>query len=266
MQTEALVNAASPIIGQLGGTYFFTASTLARGKELGLDGMRFYFLGRGAPLGDVEWPVVVSAFGFFNPKLIDKFWNSARTTLSAKDAAPIYRECTAQFGRENFASVQGIAQFCEAAELIVRSADPAGLPLFAGQLSLPLADDLPGRAAQLVTILREHRGSAHVAAVIAVGLEPRVSAALGPEASWRFHGWTLDDGPEPTDADRHLRIQAEELTNRVVNKAFAVLTEAEGEALLAGLRGMQAAMPTQAWAMKEAPEQSPTANSDKLLA
>ncbi|MDO9486250.1 MAG: hypothetical protein Q7K25_09355 [Actinomycetota bacterium] len=266
MQTEALVNAASPIIGNLGGTYFFTASTLARGKELGLDGMRFYFLGRGAPLGDVEWPVVVSAFGFFTPKLIDKFWNSARTTLSAKEAAPIYRECSAQFGRENFASVDGLAEYCAAAELIINSADPSGLPLFAGQLSLPLAQDLPGRASQLTTILREHRGSAHVASVVAVGLEPRISAQLGPETSWKFHGWTLDDGPEPTDVDRRRRLEAEELTNRVVNKAFAVLTEEEGEQLLHGLRGMQAAMPTQAWEMKEAPEPSPNANSEKLLA
>ncbi|MDP2288833.1 MAG: hypothetical protein Q8M73_09765 [Actinomycetota bacterium] len=253
MQTEALVNAASPIIGQLGGTYFFTQSTLARGKELGLDGMRFYFLGRGAPLGDVEWPVVVSAFGFFTPQLVDKFWNSARLTLSAKDAAPIYRECSAVFGRENFSSVEGLAEFCAAAELIVNSAEPAGLPLFAGQLSLPLAEDLPGRASQLVTILREHRGSAHVASVIAVGLEPRISAALGPEASWKFHGWTLDDGPEPTDVDRHRRIEAEGLTDRIVNKAFAVLTEEEGQHLIHGLRGLKAAMPAQAWAMKDAP-------------
>ncbi len=253
MQTEALVNAASPIIGQMGGTYFFTQSTLARGKEVGLDGMRFYFLGRGAPLGDVEWQVVVSAFGFFAPKLVDKFWNSARLILPAKEAAPIYRECSAVFGREHFSEVAGLAQYCEAAELIVNSADPAGLPLFAGQLSLPLADDLPGRAAQLTTILREHRGSAHVASVTAVGLEPRISAALGPETSWKFHGWTEQDGDEPTDADRHRRVEAEELTNRVVNKAFAVLTEQEGQALIGGLRAMQAAMPAQAWTMKEAP-------------
>ena len=253
MQTEALVNAASPIIGQLGGSYFFTPSTLARGKELGLDGMRFYFLGRGAPLGDVEWPVVVSAFGFFAPKLVDKFWDSARLTLPARQAAPIYRECAAVFGRENYAAVEGLAEFCDAAELIVNSADPSGLPLFAGQLSLPLADDLPGRASQLATILREHRGSAHVASVVAVGLEPRISAALGPETSWKFHGWTLEEGPAPTDADRHRRVEAEELTNRVVNKAFAVLTEAEGEALLAGLRGMQDALPLDVWAIKDAP-------------
>lgn len=254
MHTEALVNNASPIIGQLGGTYFFTASTLARGKELGLDGMRFYYLGRGAPLGDVEWPVVVSAFGFFAPKLVDKFWNSARTIVSAKEVAPIYRECAAVFGRENYGSVTGLAEFCDAAELIVNSAEPAGLPLFASQLSLPLADDLPGRAAQLATILREHRGSAHVAAVVAVGLEPRISAALGPETSWKFHGWTLEDGPEPSDIDRHRRIEAEELTNRIVNKAFAVLTEPEGQALLTGLRGMQAALPTEAWVLKDAPK------------
>jgi len=252
MQTEALVSTASPIIGGIGGMYFFTPSTLARGKELGLDGMRFYYLGRGAPLGDVEWQVVASAFGFFAPRLVDKFWNSARLILPAKEAAPVYRECAAQFGRENFGAVEGLEQFCAAAELIIGSADPTGLPLFAAQLSLPLAEDLPGRASQLATILREHRGQAHIASVVAVGLEPRISAALGDQTSWKFHGWTVDDGPEPSDADRRRRLEAEELTDRVINKAFGVLTEDEGEALLTGLRGMQAAMPA-AWVMKDAP-------------
>ena len=75
-----------------------------------------------------------------------------------------------------------------------------------------------------------------------MGLEPRVADAVNSEQSWRAHGWTEQDGPPPTEADALLRIQAEELTNRVVNKAFAVLTEDEGLALLNTLRGMQEAL------------------------
>ena len=54
MTPTELVQAACPKIGSLGGAFYFDKETLAKGKELGLDGFRFYFLGRGGVLGDVE--------------------------------------------------------------------------------------------------------------------------------------------------------------------------------------------------------------------
>ena len=55
--------------------FYFAPSTVAVGKEHGLDGFRFYFLGRGGVLGDVESQVVASAFGYFEPGLGDKMWD-----------------------------------------------------------------------------------------------------------------------------------------------------------------------------------------------
>ncbi len=78
MTPTELVQAACPKIASLGAAFYFNPETVAKGKELGLDGFRFYFLGRGGVLGDVEARVVRSAFGYFAPELVDKMWNSSR--------------------------------------------------------------------------------------------------------------------------------------------------------------------------------------------
>ena len=48
-----IVQQTSPTINQAGNRFYFDADTMAKGQELGLDGFRFYFLGRGGVLGDV---------------------------------------------------------------------------------------------------------------------------------------------------------------------------------------------------------------------
>ena len=45
---------ATDVIGPIGAAFYFHPDTVARGKEAGLDGFRFYILGRGGVLGDVE--------------------------------------------------------------------------------------------------------------------------------------------------------------------------------------------------------------------
>ena len=64
---EELVATTASTVNGLGARFYFDPSTLAKGKELGLDGFRFYVLGRGGVLGDVESAVITSAFGYFNP-------------------------------------------------------------------------------------------------------------------------------------------------------------------------------------------------------
>ncbi len=61
---EEFMATAHPTIGTLGFAFYVVPETLERGKALGLDGFRFYFLGRGGVSGDVEAPVVKSAFGY----------------------------------------------------------------------------------------------------------------------------------------------------------------------------------------------------------
>ena len=100
--------AQTKAIGELGGApWYFDAKTLAAGKEHNLDGFRLYFLGRGGVLGDVEAEVVASAFGYFNPALVEKMWNTAKERMAPRDAARLYLSCCHQFGRDHFGAVDG---------------------------------------------------------------------------------------------------------------------------------------------------------------
>lgn len=241
MDTAALIARVSPRIGALGSAFYFTPETVAVGKSHGLDGFRFYVLGRGGVLGDVEPAVVASAFGWWNPDLIAKMWTSGREKLAPREAGRRYHECCADLGRAKLAGVDGLDAFCQAAERVVRAADPAALSLFAGLAAEPLADDLPGRAMQLVAILRELRGSAHIVGVVATGLSPRLAHAIKRPDMVKAFGWGEDPIPS-TDEDRALLEQAELITDRIVHPAFAVLGESEAEALATGVDRIEAAL------------------------
>ena len=178
MTTDELIAAAAPKLGALGGAFYFDPKTLAIGKEHGLDGFRFYFLGRGGVMGDAEPAVVVSAFGYFNPALVDKIWTTGRQKMAPAEAAALYRECCWQYGRDRLGGIADLDVFCGAAEAIIAATDPAGLTLFAAAAAAPLPDDLPARAMHLISVLRELRGSAHLVAVRAVGLGAEIAHYL----------------------------------------------------------------------------------------
>jgi hypothetical protein len=235
-----LVATVSPKINALGSAFYFVPETLAVGKEHGLDGFRFYFLGRGGPLGDVEAAVVASAFGYFAPELVANIWDSARERLDPREAGRLYAACAAELGRRKLGAVEGLDAFCAAAEKVVAAAHPAGLALFAAWAAEPLADDLPGRALQLLNVLREHRGSAHLVAVVAVGLAPSVAHAAKRPDMVKAFGYS--EAPEVSGDDQALLHEAEVITDRIVTPAYAALDEAEAAALTHGIDAIAAAL------------------------
>lgn len=238
--TEQLIAAASPKIGNLGAAFYFLPETLERGKAHGLDGFRFYFLGRGGVLGDVESPVVASAFGWFNPALVERIWTSAKEKMAPRAAAALYQECAADLGRRRLAAVEGLDAFCAAAEKVAAATDPAGLTLFAGWNAEPRCDDLPGRAVQLLAVLRELRGSAHLVAVLATGLSPRLAHRIRRPDMDQAFGW--GDTPEGTDDDRARLAHADALTDALVTPSWSVLDDAEATAFLRTLDAIEAAL------------------------
>lgn len=240
MTPEELVAATAAPINKLGAAYYFDPSTLSHGKEqLGLDGMRFYFLGRGGALGDVEAPAVASAFGYFAPPIVEKMWNSARETCSPRAAAEAALECNANIGRAKLADVEGLAEFCEAAEQVVADVNPAALSLYAGVASFDLPEDLPGRAMQQCVIHRELRGSAHLAAVIAAGLHPGVAHAIRRPDDVATFGWPEDI--EITDADRAKLETVDEQTDAMSASHYASLSDEQRAAFVAGVEAIAAA-------------------------
>jgi hypothetical protein len=239
---EELVAVACPKIRDLGWAYFFAPQTVARGEELGLDVLSFYFLGRGGVLGDVEPAVVTSAFGYFKPSLIEGVWTAAAKIVAPRDAGRAYVECAAVYGRAVLSDVEGLDAFVAAADAVNAAADPVGLALYAAAKAEPLADDAPARAMQLLSLLREFRGSAHLIAVRAVGLDALTAHAITRPGDLGMFGWDESEMPEITAADRAARDEAEELTDRMTLAAYSVLDPAGRQALASGLDAIEAAI------------------------
>jgi hypothetical protein len=237
MTPDELVKTACPAIATIGGQFYFDPATIARGKEHGLDGMRLYILGRGGVLGDVEPAVVQSAFGYFSAGVISKLWNTAREKMAPREAGRLYHECAADFGRRRFAAVE-LDAFCAAAEKVVAAAHPAALALYAGWAAEPRVDDAAGRAMQLAVVLREFRGSAHLVAVLASGIEAQVAHFIRRPEMYKGFGYDDTNPPSVTDADKANLIAAETLTDKLVLPAYSALNATEAKAFADGALAM----------------------------
>ena len=237
-----LVRQACPIINDTGWAYYFTPETQAKGAELGLKGPMFYFAGRGGVLGDCDADVVTAAFGYFNPAVIRRAWESATSIRPAREIGRAHFECCADLGRQKLGGVANLAAFVEAADAVNRAAEPDGLALYAAFKAEPLAQDLAGRAMQLVAVLREFRGSAHLIAVRANGLTTKQAHFSKRPNDVAMFGWTPEDAPVLDDAVANKMKAAEDLTDQIVLPAFSVLDDAGARALLDGARAIKAAV------------------------
>lgn len=158
-----------------------------------------YFPYRAAPLGEVGPEQVASAFYSFSPRMVaehvEPAWRIASpvAVIEARTRA-VDRAYRALFGDR----VTG-PELAEAAALARRAAeaaDTAARPLAAANAALdwPQAPHL--QLWHAATILREHRGDGHLAALLAAGLDPVESlvsfAAIGAASVERFEsrGWS----------------------------------------------------------------------------
>ena len=233
------VRALTRPIGELGGAWMLADEVLAPGKEFGYpNGYAYYVTGRGGVLGDVDADVVTSAFGFFHPALVRKMWERGVAVEGAAAGAAGYGAAGAEFGRRRMGDFDGAERLAELAARAATGIDSTGLALFAGWRAHPLPDDAAGRAYQLVSVLRELRGSVHVLAVVATGLGPLAAVlATGGEENARRFGW-----PEPFPSiAAAAKVPAEQLTDQVLCRLYAeVLTLAELAELATLARALRA--------------------------
>jgi helix-turn-helix protein len=218
-------------------------------------GRMCYFASRSAPMGAVSAKVVTATFYNFNPELVARSipaaWSLAEPAkvISARFAA-VDAALTRLLGAEALDSPEMV----EAAGLARRAAEAVcveGRPLAAGHLEL----DWPSRPHLVLwhaaSILREHRGDGHIAALLGAeltGLQALVShtatgrgfvvgfalASRGwSEAQWaaavgelRERG-VLDEGGALTERGAALRAEVEADSDRLGAAPYRVLDDAE---------------------------------------
>jgi hypothetical protein len=178
---------------------YFAPEALAAFEEAGLRGFwRGYFAGRAAPLGPAGAAVVTASFFNFAPTFVARaipgVWDlitpqdALRTRLAGADAA--LRGLLA--GREAEATV--------AAELLwqaIGELDFSGRVLAAANAALPVPGDSSWvQLWQAATLLREHRGDGHFAALAAADIDGCEAVALRccMDLRWEnlqpVRGWT----------------------------------------------------------------------------
>jgi hypothetical protein len=139
-----------------------------------------YFAGRAAPLGRTPAEVVDALFYNFAPgevaRHIPKVW---RTTTPEAAIAARQMGCTKALRR-----ILDNPDFARAAELLIKAGTSApleGRPMYAALRAIPVPDDSVGRLFHGASLLREHRGDGHIAALMTEGvggLEAHVLFAL----------------------------------------------------------------------------------------
>ncbi len=187
-----------------------------------------YVAGRGGVLGEATGVTVHSVFVVFEPTFIHGMWEKGVAVRGAAGAAELYWDQVAGFARKYLADAKGLDRIAALGEKIIAATPDAGLPLYAGWRTMPLADDAPARALQVMFILRELRGGVHFNALTISGITPVEAHMLnkGHQYTTMF-GW-----PEPfaDGADKKDRYaEVEQATNRRMAEIFAVALDG-GEA------------------------------------
>ncbi|KUO18947.1 SCO6745 family protein [Streptomyces dysideae] len=216
-----------------------------------------YFPYRAAPLGAVGAGRVTSAFYSFSPRMVaehmDPAWKAAtpEAVLKARERA-IDRAYRTLFGDR--ADSPELAEAAALARRAAEAADTAGRPLAAANAALDWPDAPHLQLWHAATILREHRGDGHLAALLVAGLDPVESlvsfAATGAASVERFEsrGWSagewtaardclaarglVDDDGTATEAGRARRRTVEEDTDRLAAQPWQSLAAAEVDRLV----------------------------------
>ncbi|GAA2301958.1 hypothetical protein OKJ48_31525 [Streptomyces kunmingensis] len=208
-------------------THYFSPDL---GKELAAVGVEdrsaAYFAARSAAMGAVGAGTVTSAFYNFKHDLVAQHvpavWQTAspETVLAAR-ARAVDSTLRRLLGEEALAS----EEMAEAAALALRATEACtrhARPLYAAHADLPVPEAPHLAYWHATTLLREHRGDGHLAALLAAELDPvealvsHVATGKGMAPKWLLatRGWTraeFDDAAERLRA-RGLLTKDAELT------------------------------------------------------
>jgi helix-turn-helix protein len=238
---------------------YFTADSRSAYERAGLRGFwRGYFAGRAAPLGAVSAPVVAASFFNFAPAFVGRAIPGVWELITPEEALRARLEGAVGALRGLLAGRESEA--AAAADLlwpVVEELDFPGRMLSAANAALPVPEDGLARLWQAATVLREHRGDGHFAALAAADIDGCEAVALRclmdmkrenlqPVRGWTdeawddalarlaARGWVDGDGtptptptltltPTLTSAGREAHAAVENATDRAAARPWARL-------------------------------------------
>jgi len=244
MNSLQLADVIAEPVQVLGMSFYFDPLTRARGKESGLNSFEYYGLGRGGTLGNVDVVVVVDAFTFFHPRVLDRMWTHAKEKADPVAVAADYVEAAYGFADRTFGAldVQVLKDFAAAAHKVAASVESGHHHLLDGYKQYDVPTN-PVHAAYLGCILlRELRGCVHIDAVNEVGLSAVEACYLQDPAVFTNHGYVEEETPTVTLESAAKKVRAEELTSAMMAECFSVLSDEERQGLAHGTTLMFAAL------------------------
>ena len=165
---------------------YFGAEALAAFEQAGLRGFwRGYFAGRTAPVGPVGAAPVVATFFNFAPAMVARALPAVWDLITPAAALEVRQAGAVASLRR----LLGLADDDDVPEPVGTGGGPAGgrgrhrriwagRVLGAANLALPVPGDPLARLWHAATVLREHRGDGHVAALVAADIDGAEALAL----------------------------------------------------------------------------------------
>lgn len=184
---------------------------------LGLENAHMsYFAGRAAPMGAVGPSVVAATFYNFNlraiARVIPRAWSiAAPEEIVAARFRAVDTALRRMLGDEVLAT-EAVTESVQLATEACQACDPAGKPLFAGHADLEWPEAPHLRLWHALSLLREFRGDAHIAALQTAGitglqalaLQTATGEGMNEAAAKKTRGWSDE---EWSDAQDELREQ-----------------------------------------------------------
>jgi hypothetical protein len=177
---------------------YFAPEALQAFTEAGLRGYwRGYFAGRAAPLGGTRAAVVAASFYNFAPSFVGRAIPGVWKLITPREAIAVREAGAAASLRRLLGGRE--AEAAKAAGLLwraVQDLDFAGRALSAANSELPVSDDPLTRLWQATTLLREHRGDGHFAALAAADIDGceavvlRCAKDISRDLMQPVRGWT----------------------------------------------------------------------------
>ncbi|CAN5581933.1 hypothetical protein BH24ACT4_BH24ACT4_10050 [soil metagenome] len=221
---------------------YFSPEASLNYAGLGIEGMDGYFASRSAAMGAVGSEVVLATFFNFQPVLVRNALPSVWETASPQMVLDARADGADKGLRRMLGDLIDDPALSEAATLAREAAEqcrPEGRPLYAAHAALPWPDEPHMVLFHAITLLREHRGDGHIAALTLENLDNgevlvthAASESMGlPEDILKLTRGFDDEEWEAVkgrlrergilDDDGHLTAEGKELRQRIEDRTDA---------------------------------------------